>query len=102
MEKKYEFAKGGSKKWMDRTLHRIIATEDFDDVKKGDLGGYIENESNLSREGTCWVYDEAIVYGDAKVYDNAKVYDRAIVYNEAKVYGYAEVYGNVYVRGELC
>lgn len=101
MEKKYEFVKGDSKEWKGRTLHRIIATEDFNNVKKGDLGGYIENESNLSREGTCWVYDEAIVYGDAKVYDNAKVYGRAIVYSEAKVYGNAEVYGNVY-SGELC
>ncbi len=32
-------------------LYRIKALKDFDDVKVGDLGGYIEKESNLSHDG---------------------------------------------------
>ena len=56
-----------------RTLHRIESLKDFGDVKKGIKGGYVENESNLSQNGDCWVSDDAKVYGDAKVYDNAKI-----------------------------
>ena len=35
-------------------LHRIKAIRDFDNVKVGELGGYIEKESNLSHNGK-WV-----------------------------------------------
>lgn len=30
-------------------LHRIKALKDFGDVKKGDLGGWLEKEENLSQ-----------------------------------------------------
>ena len=106
-----------------RTLHRIKALKDFNDVKKGDIGGYIEKEDNLSQYGNCWVYDNACVYDNAKVfgcafvrsnakvfgcaricecakvYDYAEVYEYAKVYGRAMVYGNAEVFGNAYVYG---
>ena len=50
------------------TFYRIEALRDFSDVKKGDKGGFVENEENLSQNGDCWVYN------NAKVFDNAKVY----------------------------
>ena len=34
-------------------LHRIIALRDFGNVKKGDLGGFIEKESNLAHDLNC-------------------------------------------------
>ena len=40
-----------------KTLHRIKALKDFGDVKKGDIGGYVENEWNLSQDGECWIYN---------------------------------------------
>ena len=46
-----------------RTLHRIKALKDFGDVKKGELGGYIESEKNLNENGNAWVYGDARVYG---------------------------------------
>lgn len=49
------------------TLHRIQATKDFRGVREGDLGGFIENENNLSHDGNAWVS------GDAWVYDNMKI-----------------------------
>ena len=87
------------------TLHRIQAVRDFNDVKRGDLGGFIETEHNLSNEGNAWVYDNAnaygnaIVYGNAKVYGNAAVYGDAMIYGNARVHGYAQVYGNAKVCG---
>lgn len=74
------------------TLHRIKALKSFDNVKAGDLGGWIQSENNLSQEGNCWVYDNAKVYGRAKVYDNAQIYNNVIVCGEANVYGNANVF----------
>ena len=81
-------------------LHRIIALRDFGEVKKGDLGGFIEKESNLSHNSNCWIYNDAVVRGDAIVYGNAKVCDDAMVCGDATVYGNAEVCGEAEVHGE--
>ena len=87
-------------------LWRIQACKNFGDVKKGDFGGLIELEMNLSQEGDCWiyetvkVYDHAEVFGDAKVYDHAEVFGKAQVFGDAKVYGHAQVFGCAQVSGE--
>ena len=78
-------------------LYRIKALRDFDNVRKGDLGGYIEKEENLSQEGNCWVYNNAKVYGNARVYCNAKIYGNAKIHGNAEVYGNANVYDDAEV-----
>ena len=60
-------------------LYRIKALKDFNDVKAGDIGGYIEKESNLSHEDIAWVYGDAKVYGNARVGGDAMVYGNALV-----------------------
>ena len=81
-----------------RTLYRIEAVKEFADVKKGDKGGWVESENNLSQDGNCWIYDNAKVYDDdARVMGNACISGEAEVYHDAKVYGNAEVYGNARV-----
>ena len=97
-----------------KNLFRIRALKDFAHVKAGDLGGWIESESNLSQEGTCWVsgearvFGKACVFGSARVYDSARVFGSAQVYGEARVYdsaqvfGSAQVYGEARVSGEAC
>ena len=52
-------------------LHRIKALESFGRVEKGDLGGWIESEKNLSQDGDAWVDDNATVYGNAVVGESA-------------------------------
>ena len=98
MNRKYEFT-GETRNWVGRTLHRIRAVRDFGDVKAGDLGGWIETESNLSNDGNAWVYGNAMVYGNADVSGNAEVSVNARVYGNAWVYGNAMVYGNADVSG---
>ena len=71
-----------------KTMYRIEALIDFDNVKAGDKGGFVQSEDNLSQEGKCWVCD------DAKVFGNAKVYGKAEVYGKTKVHNYAKVFGN--------
>jgi len=55
------------------TLYQIQALKDFGNVGKGELGGWIEKEQNLSQSGDAWVSDNAVVYDNAKVYGNAVV-----------------------------
>ncbi|WP_066753412.1 hypothetical protein, partial [Proteus myxofaciens] len=69
-------------------------------------GGWIEKKENLSQEGDCFIYDDAMVFGYAQIQGNAIVAEDAIVYgnaiitDSAKVYGKAQVYGHAYIDGE--
>ena len=83
-----------------RPLYRIQALRDFGNVTKGDIGGYIESEKNLSQDGNAWVSGNACVYGDAWVSGNACVYGDAWVYGDACIYGDAWVYGDACVYGD--
>lgn len=103
--KKFELTAESKINWFGRTLYRIKACVDFTtasgyEVKAGELGGYVEKESNLSHNGKAWVWDNAEVCGNAKVYGNAQVYGNAKVYGEAEVCGNAEVYGDALVWGD--
>lgn len=89
MEDKYTILKDQSIKVNGINVYRIKALKDFKDVEAGDLGGYIESACNLSQQGDCWIYGDAIVQGDAKVYGNAMIRDNARVAGDAKVYGNA-------------
>lgn len=70
MEKKYEVIAVND---CDTAPYRIRALKDFGDVKKGDLGGFVQSESNLSQEGNCWIYDVSKVLGNSVIKDNAIV-----------------------------
>ena len=48
-----------------KKLFRIKALVAFGNVKKGELGGFIEKEDNLSHSGNAWVSGDAQVSGDA-------------------------------------
>ena len=84
------------------TLYRIKSLIDFEDVKAGDLGGYVEKEENLSQSGNAWVYGNAEVSGNACVSGNAWVYGNAEVSGDACVSGDALVFGDadyIYLKG---
>ena len=91
MTKKYEMLAGDCLRAGGRTVYRIRALRDFGDVKRGDLGGYIENESALAHDGHAWVQDVAQVYGP-----------RAVVRDNARVRGEAWVLGRVDGEAEIC
>lgn len=71
--KKYELLTNDTINLAGRTLYRIKALRDFGNVKKGDLGGYVEKEENLSHNGSAWVYGAAEL---AKLRIGAKGNDR--------------------------
>ena len=97
--KKYELTKE-TKVIGGKTLFRIRALRSFGDIKAGDLGGFIENERNLSHEDNAWVSGNAKVIDNARVSDNALVSDNARVSGETWVGGNARVDGNARVGGD--
>ena len=126
-KKKYELVENDFIIHEGRKLYRIRALREFSlrysIIKEGSIGGYVEGYHNLSQEGSCWIFCNAMVYGNAKVVDNAyvggsgtEVYGNAVVKDgamiEAKVYGNAriedcayvhtnaEIYGNAVVKGD--
>lgn len=92
-----------------RILSQIVCDEQFDDIRPGDLGGWIENYRNLSQYGNAWVFpmamvmDDAVVHGDARIRDRAIIYDKAniagkaIISDSAKIFGCAVILGNAFI-----
>ena len=75
-----------------RTLYRIRALKDFSDVKRGELGGWVSSENNLSQEGNCWIYDEAKCMDNARMYDDSCMYGYSEMYDSSRMYGYSKMY----------
>ena len=76
-----------------KTLYRIRALKDFSDVKKGDLGGWVSSENNLSQEGNCWIYDEAKCMDNAKMFGNSTMHDYSEMHDYSIMYSYSKMYG---------
>ena len=84
-----------------KTLYQIKALRDFSDVKKGDLGGFIESEKNLSHEGKCWVYNNAMVYGNGRLNEKARIYDGSKIFGNVKLMGNVKVCGSSIISGNM-
>ena len=82
-----------------RKLFRIKALIDFGNVNKGELGGYVEKEENLSHEGNAWICDDACIAGNAKISGNAWIYDDVWIAGNAKISGNAWISGNAKISG---
>ncbi|MCZ4555802.1 polymer-forming cytoskeletal protein [Rhodococcus maanshanensis] len=89
-----------TRNYFGHNLHRIRATRDMTRycVRKGDVGGWVECERNVS--GYAWVSGDARVFGDASVSDNAEISGNAEVSSNARVSGNAEVSGDARVHGD--
>lgn len=110
-DKKYKLLKNDTIEYEGRTLYRIQALKETLIYKKGELGGYIQSEKNLSHDGSCWVEYNAMVFDEARIEDHALVRDCAMVYDfaimenhseirdNAKLYGDARIEDEVIIRG---
>lgn len=67
-------------------------------IERGDLGGYVQTEDNLSQVGTCWIHENAIVWGKAKVLEHAQILPGAEVGNDAVIGGCATVRRNAFAK----
>ena len=109
-KKKYEFT-GETMTFQGHTLKRIRYLREVGRINKGEDGGWIESESNLSHEGECRVTMDAKVFGNGKVIEDALVSVESIVRDNAVVGGDSFISGssiigadtiitdNVWIRG---
>ena len=80
-------------------LYRIKALKDFKDIKKGDLGGWVSNENNLSQYGNCWIYDEAKCTGNSRMYGNSAMYEYSEMHDNSIMHEYSEMHDNSSMYG---
>ena len=123
MEKKYRLT-DETIEFNGVTLHRIEALKDFGRVMKGDKGGFVQSERNLSHLGNCWIFDDSKAIGNSLVYQNAVlsgnsiicdnavatgfscifsrsiVCEKALITNNARIYRNSVVCGNSFVAGD--
>ncbi len=98
MSKKYELVKENTTTMDNVTLYRIRVLREISNermmisIKKGEPGGYVESEKNLSQEGDSWISQSA------RVYENALVKDGSLVGNKFIVRGNAVIEVIAYVR----
>ena len=101
--KKYEILmdEENTIEWKGHTLHRIRALRDFGDIRKGDIGGFVENENNLSHKGNCWIYDDAKAMDNSIMYDNSRICDKSELHDDSEMYGDSELNNQVKLYGKL-
>ena len=77
-------------------LRRIRALIDIPSlgVSKGNLGGFLEKEDNLSHEGSCWISDNACIEGNARIWGNARISGNARIWGDAGIWGDARIEGD--------
>ena len=95
----YKVGKGGSVTKGEERKRTILIE------KMGEKGGWLEQTSNLSQDGDCWVGTNGIVCGNGFVCDNVvlssgEVGDNAKVGGEATISGDVGIGGNAYVYGK--
>lgn len=110
--KKYEITERCLEDSRGNTLFQIKALKAFGHIKKGQFGGYIQSEHNLSQSGNCWIYPNASVSDTAKVMHNAtlrdysslkensRAYNNTILLDNASLEGDACIAGNVVIKGD--
>ena len=87
--KKFEFTGEVKTTWFGTKLNRIRALVEINlgwtVIKPGALGGWLEQETNLSHDGKACVWGNAEVCGDAKVWGNAEVCGDAVLFKAEHV-----------------
>ena len=98
MSKKYELTT--KTKLIDgHKVYRIKALKSFNTiidrkVNKGDLGGWVESEKNLSQDGTCWLFDDAVGYENSRRSENSVGYDNSQQFGNSRQSGNSRQFGN--------
>lgn len=95
--KKYELLVDDTITFFGVQLFRIKALISFSGIEKGELGGYVASEKNLSQSGNAWVSGDARVYGNADyiVFKNTWSSGRYFTYTKSnKMWRVGCFYGN--------
>ncbi|EAV8588689.1 hypothetical protein HC712_004796 [Salmonella enterica] len=67
-------------------LRQVIAITDFNDVKAGTSGGWVDADNVLSQQGDCWIYDEnAMAFAGTEITGNARITQPCTLYNNVRI-----------------
>lgn len=99
-KKKYEITDIAHPKYP--WLHRIRALVHVGDVARGDLGGYVESEENLSQGGHCWIYDDAIACECAAVIEEGCLLNASVARDNAVICGDAMLFDKASAEDYSC
>jgi len=104
MMKRYELLSEGTD-WNGRNLHRIRALKTFEiakgtTVSRGDIGGYVESERNLSQDGRAWIFSDAVCCDSAQISGNAVASGGVVVRDSATVSGDARIRDRVIISDD--
>lgn len=102
MTEKFEFT-GATQEFDGTVLRQIRALRELElsSINRGDLGGWLEHEDNLSHAGDCWVYPDAIVRGQARVEGHSRLHDQSVVEGNAVVRGFTLLHHNSTVKDNV-
>jgi hypothetical protein len=96
---KFKLVKPSTRTFKGRKLFQIEALKDFANVCTGDLGGYVQHESNLSQRGSCWIYNDGIAMDTSRVTNSASIHGQAVVKDSALLSEFCTVQGNAVISG---
>ncbi|MEA5714143.1 hypothetical protein ONP82_18325, partial [Salmonella enterica subsp. enterica serovar Lille] len=67
-------------------LRQVIAVTDFNDVKAGTSGGWVDADNVLSQQGDCWIYDEnAMAFAGTEITGNARITQPCTLCNNVRI-----------------
>ena len=94
---KYELLRHQVRILWDGAAFRIRALRDIPEhkVRAGDLGGFVEDERNLSHEGAAWIAGEAMAVGRSRVEGDALMQDYSHMSGQSVLHGTATIGGHV-------
>ena len=81
-EMKYELIEGKTISGV--LVYRIRALKSFNDVKAGDVGGYVAGHHNLSHSDNAWLYNNATAFGDYCVSGDEVLRGDMVVYSDRR------------------
>ena len=90
--KKYELTSETKVIW-GTTVHRIKRLSD------NLLGGFVESESNLSQEGSCLIYGNAVAMNNSMMSGNSEMSENSKMTGNSMMYGNSEMSGNSRMTG---
>jgi carbonic anhydrase/acetyltransferase-like protein (isoleucine patch superfamily) len=84
------------------SLRQIIALQDFNDVKTGTAGGWVDDENVLSQSGDCWIYDiNSMVFASSQVRDNARISQPCVICHNVVIEHNAWIDGSQLSHGAI-
>lgn len=89
-----------SRKYHGLIYWRIKALKNFGNVKKGDLGGFVQQPNNLSHLGNCWIEADAMVGEWCCVHNNYLVGGNTKLTGRIHLFGNGTIEGNFEISGK--